>query len=79
MGSPFYFAGTLPARDLTATAISNQLGAGRGPRAIAGYSNLTPGYITFKATLPETGELLGRITVQVRGGHITYVRMRAGY
>jgi hypothetical protein len=77
--SPFYFDGALPSRDLTATAISNQLGAGREPRALGGFSDLKPGYVTFQAKLPDTDDLVSRITVQVRSGHITYVRMHAGY
>jgi hypothetical protein len=76
---PFYFEGALPARDLSATAISNQLGAGREPRAVGGFSNLQPGYTTFHAVLPQSGDSVSRVTVQVRAGHITYVRMRAGY
>jgi hypothetical protein len=76
---PFYFDGALPSHDLTATAISNQLGAGREPRALGGYPNMKPGYTTFQATLPDTGDIVGRLTVQVRAGHITYVRMHAGY
>jgi hypothetical protein len=76
---PFYFEGALPAHDLTQTAISNQLGAGREPRAVGGFSNLQPGYITFHAVLPDSGDTVSRITVQIRAGHITYVRMRAGY
>lgn len=77
--TPFYFDGALPSRDLQATAVSNQLGAGREPRAIGGFSGLQSGYATVRATLPETGELVNSLTVQVRVGHITYVRMRAGY
>jgi hypothetical protein len=77
--SPFYFDGALPSRDLQATAISNQLGAGRESRAIGGFSGLPSGYTTLQATLPDTGEVVSRLTVQVRVGHITYVRMRAGY
>jgi hypothetical protein len=76
---PFYFDGALPSRTLAATSISNQLGAGREPRAIGGFSDLQSGYTTVEATLPQTGEVVSRITVQVRVGHITYVRMRAGY
>jgi hypothetical protein len=77
--TPFYFDGALPSRDLQATAVSNQLGAGREPRAIAGFSGLASGYSTLKATLPDTGEVVSSLTVQVRTGHITYVRMRAEY
>jgi hypothetical protein len=77
--APFYFDGALPSRDLTATAISNQLGAGREPRALGGYTDLKPGYTTFQATLPDSGDTVSRLTVQVRAGHITYVRMHAGY
>jgi hypothetical protein len=76
---PFYFDGALPSHTLTATAISNQLGAGRESRAIGGFSDLPSGYTTVQATLPETGEVVSRLTVQIRVGHITYVRMRAGY
>ncbi len=77
--TPFYFDGALPSRDLQLTAISNQLGAGRESRAVGGFSNLQSGYATMQATLPETGEIVSRLTVQVRTGHITYIRMRAGY
>jgi hypothetical protein len=77
--TPFYFQGPLPSRDLDATTVTNMLGAGREPRAIGGFSNLKLAYTTFKATLPETGEVVSQITVQIRSGFITYVRMRAGY
>ena len=77
--SPFYFEGALPSRDLKVTAISNQLGAGREARALGGFSDLKPGYTTFQARLPDSGDLVSRITVQIKSGHITYVRMHAGY
>ncbi|HKU39153.1 MAG TPA: hypothetical protein VJR89_13425 [Polyangiales bacterium] len=76
---PFYFQGQLPSRDLTATMVTPQLGAGREPRAIGGFSSLKQGYTSFKAVLPETGELVTQVTVQTKPGYITYVRMRAGY
>jgi len=76
---PFYFQGVLPSRDLTATTISNQLGAGREPRAVGGFTNVKNGFTTFKAKLEATGDPVSSVTVQVRAGEITYVRMRAGY
>jgi hypothetical protein len=75
---PFYFDGALPARGLTATTISNLLGAGREPRAVGGFSNLMPGYLTFEGRLEKTGESVGRVTVQIRAGWFTYVRFYAG-
>ncbi|HKP58419.1 MAG TPA: hypothetical protein VJV78_16955 [Polyangiales bacterium] len=76
---PFYFNGALPARDLTMTSISNQLGANREPRAVGGFSDIKPGFTTFKAVVPETREVLSSVTVVIKSGYITYVRMRAGY
>jgi hypothetical protein len=75
---PFYF-NPLPARDITMTTISNNLGANREPRAVGGFADLKPGFTTFNALLPETGEVLTSVTVIIKSGYITYVRMRAGY
>jgi hypothetical protein len=76
--TPFYFDGALPARGLPSTTISNLLGAGREPRAVGGFSNLKPGYLTFEGRLEKTGESIGRVTVQIRAGWFTYVRIYAG-
>jgi hypothetical protein len=75
---PFYFDGALPARGLPATTVSNLIGAGREPRAVGGFSNLEPGYVTFEARLEKTGESVGRVTVQIRAGWMTYVRIYSG-
>jgi hypothetical protein len=78
--TPFYFEGSLPNPDLDVTAISNQLSAGREPRAVGGFSNVEPGSNKmFQAILPNSGEVVSRVTVQIVAAHITYVRMRAGY
>ena len=74
----FYFEGAGPSPSLTQTVISNQLSAGREPRAMGGFSDLEPGATTFRVVLPESGEVVGRVTVAIRAGHITYVRLRAG-
>jgi len=74
-----YFKGALPAPDLTQTAISNQLSPGREPRALAVFLDLEPGPTTFRAVLPDSGEAVSRVTVEIRAGHVTYVRIRAGY
>jgi len=76
---PFYFDGALPARDLEATTISNLLGAGRERRAVGGFSNLPPGYVTFQIRLAENEEPIARTTLQIRAGHITYVRVYPGF
>jgi hypothetical protein len=76
--TPFYFDGALPARGLTSTTISNLLGAGREPRAVGGFSNIKPGYVTFEGRLESTGDSVGRVTVQVRAGWFTYMRIYAG-
>jgi hypothetical protein len=79
---PFYFEGSLPGRLLTATTISNSLGANREPRAVGGFSNLTPGYITFQAhlaaTQAATQDPVARHTLQIRAGYITYTRIFPG-
>lgn len=77
--APFYFAGAEPSPQLTQTAISNQLSAGREPRAMGGFPALEPGLTTFRVTLPESGEVVSQVTVAIRAGHITYMRLRAGY
>jgi hypothetical protein len=76
---PFYFDGALPARGLPATMVSNLLGAGREPRAVGGFSNLPPGYVTFHARLASNDLELTQVTIQVRAGQITYARVYAGY
>jgi hypothetical protein len=75
----FYFDGALPARDLQATTISTALGAARAPRAVGGFSNLQAGYVTFEATLLTTGTFVGQVTVQIRNGFMTYMRIYPGY
>lgn len=77
--TPFYFDGALPSRNLELTAISTQLAANSQPRAVSGFSNLAPTFTTFRAVLPETGDVVGTFTAQIRSGQITYVRLRAGY
>jgi hypothetical protein len=75
----FYFDGALPARGLTATTLSNLLGAGRESRAVGGFSNLpAPGYSSLQARLPSNQVVVGHITVQIRSNYITYVKMYAG-
>ena len=77
--TPFYFEGALPDPSLQQTAISNQLSAGREPRSVGGFVNLEPGSTTFQAKWGDTQEVLGRVTVEIKAGYITYVRIRAGY
>lgn len=77
--APFYFVGATASADLTQTAISNQLSAGREPRAMGGFADLEPGPTEFHVVLPESGEVVSSVTVVIRAGHITYVRLRAGY
>jgi hypothetical protein len=75
----FYFDGALPARGLSATTLSNLLGAGRESRAVAGFSNLpAPGYSTLQARLPNNNVVVGHLTVQILPNYITYVKMYAG-
>jgi hypothetical protein len=76
--TPFYFDGALPARGLSATTVSNLLGAGRESRAVGGFSNLSPGYATIQARIATNDVVVGRVTVQIRAGYITYVRLYAG-
>jgi hypothetical protein len=76
---PFYFDGALPARSVKATMISNLLAAGREARAIAGFSNLEPSYLSFQARLASNGMEIANITIPIRADEITYVRVYAGY
>jgi hypothetical protein len=75
---PFYFDGALPARGLSATTISSQLSATRERRAVGGFSNLTPGLVTFQSRLEKTQDPIGKVTVPIRAGYVTYVRMYPG-
>ena len=76
---PFYFDGALPARTLKATLISNLLAAGRESRAVAGFANLPPSYMSFQARLASNGMEIATVTAPIRAGEITYVRLFAGY
>jgi hypothetical protein len=75
---PFYFRGALPTRDDGGTTISNNLAAGREPRAVGGFSNLTPGPVTFQIRLVTTKDLVATVTLLIRAGYITYVRVYPG-
>jgi hypothetical protein len=76
---PFYFDGALPARGLPATMVSNLLGAGREARAVGGFSNLPPGYLSIQARLASNQAPIANVTIQIRPAQITYVRVYAGY
>lgn len=76
---PFYFDGALPARTLKATMVSNLLAAGRESRAVAGFANLPPSYMSFQARLASSGAEIANVTVPIRADQITYVRVFAGY
>lgn len=76
--TPFYFDGALPARNLTATMISNLLGAGREPRAVAGFTNIHESYTTFHARLASSGEEIASVTIPIRADTITYIRLFPG-
>ena len=76
--TPFYFDGALPARTVKATMISNLLAAGRESRAVAGFSNLPPSYMTFQARLASNSAEIANVTVPIRADEITYVRVYAG-
>lgn len=76
---PFYFEGGLPDRELDATAITNELGRDGAGRAVGGFSNVKPGFVTFEATLVQPTRMVSTFAVQVRAGYMTYVRLQAGY
>jgi hypothetical protein len=76
----FYFEGALPDRQLPGTVITYKLGRPDGdPRAVAGFSNVKPNYVTFVATLLSPERTVATFAAQVRAGSITFVRMQAGY
>lgn len=76
---PFYFESTLPDRDRETTVISTQLTRTMAPLAVGGYSRVNPGYVTMVGVLEETGEEIGRVTVQVRALTISFAELNAGY
>lgn len=76
----FYFEGALPDRQLSATVVTHALGRPGGePRAVAGFSNVKPNYVTFVATLLRPERVVSTFAAQVRAGSITFIRMQAGY
>jgi hypothetical protein len=75
---PFYFRGALPTRDGGGTTISNNLAAGREPRAVGGFSNLPVGPATFPIRLADTKDTVATVTLLIRAGYITYVRVYPG-
>jgi hypothetical protein len=74
---PFYFDGALPSRQLTATVTSNVLGARAEERAVGGFSNIPAGIKTFTARLEGTDLIVGSYTMNIRAGHIAYLRLFA--
>jgi hypothetical protein len=76
---PFYFEGGLPDRELDMTAVTSALGRNGTERAVGGFSNVKPGFVTFEATLVEPKRTVATFAVQVRAGYMTYVRLQAGY
>lgn len=75
----FYFSGTLPDRERTTTTISTQLTRSMAPQAVGGFSHIEPGYVTLIAVLDETGQTVGRVTVQIRAFTMTFAEINAGY
>ena len=75
----FYFEGPLPDRQIEATVVTTALGRGRAERAVGGFSNVKPNYVTFVATLLEPERRFKPFAAQVRAGSITFVRLQAGY
>jgi hypothetical protein len=76
----FYFEGALPDRQLSSTVVTFALGRpGGDARAVAGFSNVKPNYVTFVATLLRPERVVATFTAQVRAGAITFIRLQAGY
>jgi hypothetical protein len=75
----FYFVGSYPDRMQTSTSLSDDLSAVGTQRAVGGFSMVDPGYLTIVATLESTGDEVGRITMQIKSGWMSYGRMTAGY
>jgi hypothetical protein len=76
--SAFYFEGTLPDRDRTTTTVSSKLSS-TTDLAVAGLSNVAPGYVALSAVLDTDDELMGKVVVQVRPFTITWVELHAGH
>ena len=77
--NPFYFEGALPSRKLTSTQISSLLAARRENRAVAGFSNIVPGFPSFTARLESNQAEIAKVVVPVFVDTTTYVRVYAGY
>lgn len=76
--SAFYFEGTLPDRDRTVTTVSSTL-TSSADLALAGFSNVTPGYLSLSAVLDADDEVLGKVLVHVRPLTVTWVELHAGH
>lgn len=63
--TPFYFQGSTP--DKTATQTDSAT-------AIGGFANLPPGLAEVEYHLAKTGQKIGKVTVQVRAGHLTFLQ-----
>lgn len=76
---PFYFEGALPDRQLNATVVTTALGRERAPRAVGGFSNVKPNYVTFEARLRKPERMVATFAASIRAGSITFIRLQAGY
>lgn len=74
---PLYFNAQLPTRELGGTRVSS-LGKPPEPAALAGFINIKPGIVTFRAALEAGGQQLTNITLQVRAQTLTLTRFRPG-
>lgn len=76
--TPFYFTAGLPDRMLKSTHISTEVALHNTPRAIAGFSNVEPGYASIETHLPDLDEPFGAHTVIMRPDSMTFLRITAG-
>lgn len=77
--SRFYFEGSLPDRDRTTTTVSSRLTSSMTELALAGLSNVAPGYVSLSAVLDADDELIGKVVVRVRPSTVTWVELHAGH
>ena len=67
-GNQFYLVNQVPSFDATETVYDSENNTADG-----GFINLSPGYVTFTASLSESGLQLGSFNVQIRANTVTFV------
>lgn len=73
----FYFDGPFPDQDLTETRITRDLSFEGDPIAVGGFADRA-GFTTYEAYLAATGDLVSRVSIDLRANELTVVHMFPG-